>query len=233
MFAVISEQREAISCVANCIKLGGDIDGYVETQVETAKKELIEWMAAHQVTTPPPNNKRKYTRRNLNPELQDEPNNTIKIYCEGTCSNIGKPDAKAGYGVFCHITVDGEIFTRDISESLDPSLPQSNQRAELEAIYAGISLSNDVQKEFPTCSIEIIVSSLYAYRCIHEWADMWKKKEWKRVKHSDILRKIVDEIRWPSRYINKDSEIAGYKYARCYAIKSIANTIESETDTQL
>lgn len=218
MFALISPESEAVNCVANYVKLGGEIDSYVENQLVKAREGLSVWVNEKMATTPPPQ-KRKYTRRNLSPSLQEEDNNTIKIYCEGTCSNVGKPNAKAGFGVFCHITVDGEVFTRELMETLDPDEPQSNQRAELQALYAGLKLSDEMKQEFPTCEIEFVVTSMYVHRSIYEWADGWKKKEWRCVKHSDVLRKIVDELKFPCKLIDKDSKLAGYTYARLCATK--------------
>ena len=225
MYALIASDTETINCVANYVKLGGDINEYVNTHVANAKTALNGWIHDQPITTPPPQ-KRKYTRRNLNPELQLEDNNTIKIYCEGTCSNIGKPDAKAGFGIFCHITADGDIFTRDVVETLKAEEPQSNQRAELRALYAGILLGEEVHKEFPTCKVEIIVSSMYAHRSIYEWAEGWKKKDWKGVSHIDVLRPIIEKINVPCRLIKKDSVLTGYIYARESATKS---TVQTET----
>lgn len=228
MFALISPESETVNCVANYVKLGGDVDSYVESHVIKAKEGLSEWVNYKIATTPPPQ-KRKYTRRNLNPSLQDEPNNTVKIYCEGTCSNVGKPNAKAGFGVFCHITVDGEVFTRELMEALSPDEPQSNQRAELRALYTGMKLSDEIKQEFPTCEIEFVITSMYVHRSIYEWAEGWKQKNWRCVRHSDILSKIVDEIKFPCKLITKDSQLAGYTYARLSATKASVNTEEESS----
>lgn len=224
LLAVISADSDAIRMVANYVNLGGEINDYVQGYVDRADKDLATWVNMRAPITPP-SQKRKYTRRNLNPDLQDEDNNTIKIYCEGTCSNIGKENAKGGYGIFCHITVDGDVFTRESNHSLNCGEHQSNQRSELEALYQGIIMAEDVQKEFPNCKIELIVSSLYVYRAITEWVEGWRKKGWKGVKHADIIHKIADKNMFACKFIKKDSNLAGYMYARMAATKS---TLETE-----
>ena len=113
-----------------------------------------------------------------------------------------------------------DIFTRDVVETLKAEEPQSNQRAELRGLYAGILLCDELSKEFPTCKIELIVSSMYAHRSIYEWAEGWKKKDWKGVSHVDILRPIIEKVNVPCRLITKDSITAGYVYARASAMKS-------------
>lgn len=219
MYSHISEERDAVMCVVNCVKLGGEVDSYVERYISRAKEELSTWVNTSSSPVTPPPHKRKYTRRNLTPDLQNEENNTVKIYTEGTCRSIGEPTAKAGVGVFCHITVDGETFTREVATPLATDEMQSNQRAELHALYAGVCLAKEIQTEFPACSIELVVSSMYVYRCIHEWAEGWESKGWKGVRHSDIIRKIVNENTFPCKLIKKDSGLAGYTYARVAATK--------------
>lgn len=223
LLAVISADAEAIRTISNYVNLGGEINDYVQGYVDRADKELAAWIGSRTPSTSPVS-KRKYVRRNLNPDLQNEDNNTIKIYCEGTCSNIGKENAKGAYGVFAHITVDGEVFTREVSELLNSDEPQSNQRSELNALYHGIMMAEEIQKEFPNCKIELVVSSMYVHRAITEWTEGWAKKEWKGVKHSDILRKIADKPKFPCQLIRKDSGLAGYTYARVAATNSIIGT---------
>jgi len=218
MYEVISPNPDETRCILKYIEMGGEITDYVQAYIDKGKLSLAKWMEDRGVVTPPPS-KRKYTRRNLNPELGNEENNTIKVYCEGTCSNIGKPNAIAAYSVFAHITSDGEVFSREVTSRLDEDEQKSNQRAELRALHVGTKVASELETEFPKCNIEIIISSLYVYRCITEWLDMWKKKDWKDVRHSDILTTLSD-TQIPCRLIKKNSTLPGYVYARLAAIKS-------------
>ena len=58
------------------------------------------------------------------------------IYTDGSCINNGKPDAKAGIGIF--FSDDDE---RNLSEPLDSSMKQTNNTAELYAIIKAIKIA--------------------------------------------------------------------------------------------
>ena len=71
-------------------------------------------------------------RKNTNPNSEKnlEP---IHVYTDGACSNNGKPDAKAGFGVYF-----GENDNRNLSETFTG--PQTNNRAELLAIIRALTI---------------------------------------------------------------------------------------------
>ena len=201
----------SIKCAAECVRLGGEINEFIEKHIEDAKYEITQFI--HRISAPV--QKRKYVRRNLNPELKNEPVNTIRIYCEGACINIGTTNAKASIGIFAHITTDGEIFTREISQHIPESDTQSNQRAELCAIYEGIKLAHELRNEFVGFDIQLVVSSMYAHKCMTEWGTSWAKKEWKGlIHHLDIIRPAFQMFDVPCKVIKKTDGLPGFFRAR-------------------
>ena len=70
--------------------------------------------------------------------MKDAPE--INVYTDGACVNNGKPDARAGFGVWF-----GENDPRNVSESFTG--PQTNNRAELLAIIRALTiLRDDIEK---------------------------------------------------------------------------------------
>ena len=202
---------DSIKCAADSVRLGGEINAFVEKHIEDAKYSIGQFI--RRISAPV--QKRKYVRRNLSPELQLEDKNTIRIYCEGACINIGTPDARASIGLFAHITADGEVFTREISQLINKDDPQSNQRAELCAIYEGIKLANELKSEFVGFDIQLVVSSVYAYKCMTDWGESWEKKDWKGlIHHLDIIRPAYQMFDIPCKVIKKSDALPGFFRAR-------------------
>lgn len=210
--------RDSIKCAADSVRLGGEINAFVEKHLEDAKHHITRFIQ----NISGPVQKRKYVRRNLNPELQHENANTIRIYCEGACINIGTSDAHAGIGIFAHITTDSDVFTREISRSLCETDPQSNQRAEICAIYEGIKLAHELKIEFADFDIQLVVSSLYAHRCVTDWGKNWAAKEWKGlIHHLDIIRPAFELFDVPCNVIKKTDALPGFLRARSLVTQSI------------
>ena len=69
-------------------------------------------------------------RKNTKP-LSSAP--IINVYTDGACSNNGKPDARAGFGIWF-----GEGDNRNTSESFTG--PQTDNRAELLAIIKEMTI---------------------------------------------------------------------------------------------
>ena len=93
----------------------------------------------------------------------------IKVYTDGACSNNGKPDARAGYGVWF-----GEDDPRNASEPFDGL--QTNNRAELLAIVKALSiLREDIENGVP---VRIFSDSSYSIRCCTTYGAKCEKKNW-------------------------------------------------------
>lgn len=210
--------RDSIQCAADSVRLGGEINAFIQKHLEDAKHHITRFIQ----NISEPVQKRKYVRKNLNPELQHENANTIRIYCEGACINIGTSDAQAGIGIFVHITTDSDVFTREISRPLCETDPQSNQRAEICAIYEGIKLAQKLRTEFADFDIQLVVSSLYAHRCVTDWGKNWAAKEWKGlIHHLDIIRPAFELFDLPCTVIKKTDALPGFLRARSLVTQSI------------
>lgn len=89
----------------------------------------------------------------------------MQVYCDGSCLNNGKPNARAGYGIYF-----GENDPRNKAGKLQGSL-QTNNRGELTAILEALKIC-------PAGDIEIITDSNLAVKTFTEWINTWKKSKW-------------------------------------------------------
>ena len=112
-------------------------------------------------------------RKNPKPLAQEPP---IDVYTDGACSNNGKADAKAGFGIWF-----SEEDERNTSESFTGQ--QTNNRAELLAIIKALTiLRNEIEKGQ---QINIYTDSSYSIRCCTTYGEKMSKKGWKN-KSKDI-----------------------------------------------
>jgi ribonuclease HI len=120
----------------------------------------------------------------------------MKVYTDGSSVNNGKKNARAGYAVVYPDRLGeswGDIIT-------GPS--QTNQTAELTAIYEGIRCV--ASKEDIT--IHIYTDSEYSINCLTKWVTGWKKRDWKTsdgkpVVHREIIEKILIELKQFAGYV--------------------------------
>jgi len=113
-------------------------------------------------------------RKNNTKPLAQEPH--INIYTDGACSNNGKPDARAGFGVYF-----GKNDERNVSESFTGL--QTNNRAELLAIIKALTILRTEIEQGQ--KINIYTDSSYAIRCCTTYGEKMFKKGWKN-KGKDI-----------------------------------------------
>jgi ribonuclease HI len=91
------------------------------------------------------------------------------VYTDGACSNNGRPNAKAGYGIYF-----GENDTRNVSKAIIGK--QTNNIAELTAIIESYSLIEaDLVSGKTIC---IMSDSIYAIRCAGEYGEKCSRKNW-------------------------------------------------------
>ena len=110
-------------------------------------------------------------RRNIKTQEKVKyiPKKQITVYTDGACSNNGKPDARAGYGIWF-----GKNDPRNCSESFNGL--QTNNRAELLAIVKALTiLRNNIEKGD---IINIFSDSSYAIRCCTTYGAKCEKKNW-------------------------------------------------------
>tara|TARA_A100001011_G_scaffold391447_1_gene476943 strand:- start:84 stop:782 length:699 start_codon:yes stop_codon:yes gene_type:complete len=116
------------------------------------------------------------------PEIKKE----IVVYTDGACSNNGKPDARAGYGVYF-----GPEDPRNASEPFAGI--QTNNRAELLAIVKALTiLRGDIESGTP---VHIFSDSSYSIRCCTSYGKKCEKKNWtnkKPIPNVEIVRTLYE-----------------------------------------
>jgi ribonuclease HI len=118
------------------------------------------------------------------------------IFTDGACPNNGRKGAKASYGiVFLGISEQGPPLL-EIAQPVPPQEPQTNQRAELSAIYNALQIVQERNIWKEASKICIWTDSQYAIKCITEWGPGWKAKGWKKrdgkpIEHLDILKPLI------------------------------------------
>jgi len=101
-------------------------------------------------------------------ELED--NKPICIYTDGACSNNGKADARAGFGIWF-----GKDDERNVSQSFTGT--QTNNVAELLAIIKALTImKHEIEKGQ---KVIIYSDSDYSIRCCTSYGEKCEKKGWK------------------------------------------------------
>ena len=127
----------------------------------------------------------------------------INVYTDGACSNNGKPDARAGFGIWF-----GEDDIRNTSESFTG--PQTNNRAELLAIIKALTiLREDIEKGQ---KVMIFSDSSYSIRCCTTYGEKMCKKGWQN-KGKDIPNRELVEVAY--NFVKKYPNI-DFKHIRAH-----------------
>ena len=132
----------------------------------------------------------------------------LEVFSDGSCVHNGKPGARAGVGVYA--THDGKEIHRH-SAPLLKSEPQTNQRAELQALFYALRFIQAtgggppgwVRPGGPPGWVRpggpatLYTDSQYSINCVTVWSTAWKAKGWlkadkKPVLHQDILKPMVE-----------------------------------------
>lgn len=126
---------------------------------------------------------------NYRKELDTKNIYTDIIFTDGSCTQNGKSDARAGIGIFF-----GTKDVRNRSQELHSKHPLTNQIAELSAILLTL-MSFDLRKPI---RVLIITDSQYSINCITRWSKKWIKTNWTTtkgpVKNRELIEKILDYI---------------------------------------
>lgn len=125
----------------------------------------------------------------------------LKIYTDGSCTANGKKGAKASYAV-----IYPEHLAESWGEPLTEGCSQTNQTAELTAIYQGLLKGTTVQGDPGDLTVQIYTDSEYSINCLTKWVTGWKKNDWKTstgksVVHREIIEKILGELRKYSGHV--------------------------------
>lgn len=110
----------------------------------------------------------------------------MMVFTDGACSLNGRPNAKAGFAVWFPQHPDFSLSAR-----VPESEPQTNQRAELSAIYRGILTLEE--KGFYDEDVIIYTDSEYSINCLTRWITGWVARGWKTSAGSDVLHRDLIE----------------------------------------
>tara|TARA_Y100000389_G_scaffold204259_1_gene255907 strand:- start:1177 stop:1806 length:630 start_codon:yes stop_codon:yes gene_type:complete len=111
--------------------------------------------------------------------------NCLYIYTDGSCSNNGRENAKAGIGVYF-----GENDLRNLSERVI-ARPQTNNVAELLAIIKAYEIiRNDFVK---WVKVIIFTDSEYAIKCANKYGEKCAKSNWAiSIPNKDLVKKVYE-----------------------------------------
>lgn len=119
----------------------------------------------------------------------------MRVFTDGACTANGRVGAKAGYAVWFP-------ENKEWSEShrVPPTESQTNNRAELSAIYRAVQILE--QKGYTDYDIVIYTDSQYAIDCLTKWYLGWtnpkkpESKHWKTADGKDVInRDLIEDTR--------------------------------------
>jgi len=113
----------------------------------------------------------------------------LRVFTDGSCTANGRRGARAGIGVYA--TRD-DVPVKAHSAPLGSDEPQTNQRAELQALYHGLVFIS----EQPSPVANVYTDSKYSLDCLQKWSTRWIKDNWRKadghpVLHQDLLKPMV------------------------------------------
>lgn len=104
------------------------------------------------------------------------------VYTDGACTNNGKPNSMAGYGVFFQ---EGSAF--NISRRLEGHA--TNQRAEMTAVLEAIRTALQHELLEGGELFEIHTDSQYTKKGFDLWIRRWQRNGWKTTQGTDVKNK--------------------------------------------
>jgi ribonuclease HI len=99
----------------------------------------------------------------------------MNVYTDGSCSA-----GKGGYGVV--IERGGEIKKYEGNVPIENC---TNQKAELYAIYVGLTIIEQ-ENDFQNKEVIILTDSKYCIGCFTEWIQTWSKNNWKTASNKPV-----------------------------------------------
>lgn len=127
-------------------------------------------------------------RRNEETGLVETGNNGVLVWCDGACRGNGETGAKASIGIYLS---PGNPLNR--SEWVPLNIKQTNQTAELHAVYRAIQVGRGAAQRYGKKQLIVISDSAYVCKGITIWLDNWELEPSKRVQNIALFEKI-DEL---------------------------------------
>jgi len=180
-----TKAKKTFKNVFRCI---GPLDAYIyqhrdnDTDVETSSNNVL----VHPVTAP----SLPLPIEQNESILLSERIPTTHIFTDGACTNNGKRNANAAWG-FIVVDNEGYKVLNKGSGPIPKSDPQTNQRAELQALLNGLNAA----KQYPGF-IKMWSDSQYSINCASVWGKSWQKKGWTKqggvIQHLDLVKQLVN-----------------------------------------
>jgi ribonuclease HI len=125
----------------------------------------------------------------------------VRVFTDGACKSNGKANARASYAAwfpdhpewsFAHVIPEDDF--------------QTNQRAELLAIYTAVNVVLEKCGDPTQVSLHIYTDSTYCKNCLTSWLPGWLKNDWKNtegklVKHRDLIEETSVNLPRFKQYI--------------------------------
>lgn len=182
------DESKAKKTFKNVFRCVGPLDAYIyqdrdnDTNVETSSNNVLVHPIT--VTSLPLPIEQKETM------LLSEQIPTTHIFTDGACTNNGKRNANAAWGFIVVDNVGYKVLERG-SGPIPKSEPQTNQRAELQALLNGVTAA----KQYPGF-IKIWSDSQYSINCASVWGKSWQRKGWTKqggvIQHLDLVKQLVN-----------------------------------------
>lgn len=175
-----SKPKKAFKNVFRCV---GPLDAYIyqhrddDTDVETSSDNVL----VHPSQPLP-------LPIEQNDLILSEQIPTTHIFTDGACTNNGKRNANAAWG-FIVVDNNHRVLNKG-SGPIPKSEPQTNQRAELQALLNGLTAA----RQYPGF-IKIWSDSQYSINCASVWGKSWQRKGWTKqggvIQHLDLVKQLV------------------------------------------
>ncbi len=107
----------------------------------------------------------------------------VEVFTDGSCTNNGLGDARAGAGVWF-----GDDDPRNLALRV-PGGTQSNQTGEIFAIAAAVEATP------PFATLHVVTDSKYVADGLTVHAASWERRGWLGVANSDLLRDVLARLR--------------------------------------
>jgi ribonuclease HI len=166
--------------------------GQVEPTRPTSKQQTINSFFA----TEPRSHLQTPTSQPIPQSRPTEATTIYHIFTDGACPNNGRKGAKASYAIVFLGTEEHGSPYLEVAQAVPHTEAQTNQRAELSAIYNAIQIVQERNIWKEADKICLWTDSQYAIKCITEWGPGWQAKGWKKrdgkpIEHLDILKPLI------------------------------------------
>ena len=110
--------------------------------------------------------------------VQDEEDGKVKVFCAGFCFDNGKPEARAGVGVYW-----GDTYARNKSCRVS-GIKQTIRTAEVQA--ATMAITEAIRNTI--CDLQVNTDK-FVYTSVTKDMKRWKQKGWKTARGKDLQNK--------------------------------------------